>query len=163
MLTAERLREVLDYSIITGQFFWRVATSRRVRVGAVAGHRQRDGYVTIRVDGVLHQAHRLAVLHVTGVRPAGDVDHRNGVPGHDAWINLRDVPHHVNLQNQRRAQAHNRSSGLLGVTFDKAKGKFMAQCAAPGFSKFLGYFDSKDVAHAAYLAAKRVRHLGCEI
>lgn len=29
MLTAERLREVLDYSIVTGQFYWRVATSHR--------------------------------------------------------------------------------------------------------------------------------------
>jgi hypothetical protein len=61
-LTAQRLREVVDYNPETGEFRW-VAVSpyaHRVRIGDVAGTTNNQGYRMIRVDGSGRQAHRLA-------------------------------------------------------------------------------------------------------
>lgn len=90
-LTADRLREVLAYDAQTGAFTWRVTQSNRAKAGNTAGslHRQ-DGYVYIRVDGVLHKAHRLAWLHVHGAWPTAGVDHVNGDRGQNGIANLRE-------------------------------------------------------------------------
>lgn len=163
MLTADRLREVLSYDPIDGLFRWRIATSTCVKVGATAGSLSKVwGYIELRLDKRLHKAHRLAWLYMTGEWPIFEIDHRDTDRANNRWDNLRDVPHSVNQQNRRRAQA-NGSTGLLGVTFDKAKGKFMAQIRAPDRSKFVGYFDSAEVAHTAYVAAKREHHAGCTL
>lgn len=67
IVTAERLRDVLDYDADTGLFRWKARTSNRVRVGSVAGaHSHVLGYVMISIDGRLYKAHRLAWLHVHG-------------------------------------------------------------------------------------------------
>jgi hypothetical protein len=69
VLTAKRLREVLDYFPGTGEFRWKVRASNRTKIGAIAGSGHRDGYVSIRIDGVDHFAARLAVLWMTGSIP----------------------------------------------------------------------------------------------
>lgn len=164
MLTVERLHELLAYAPETGALTWRIAASRRVRVGSQAGYADKNGRRAIRIDGVLYLANRLIWLHVTGKWPEGVVDHRDLDPGNDIWTNLRDVTRLVNQQNRKGAQTNNKSCGLLGVTFDKRKGKFMAQIKSPTrASKFIGYFADAELAHAAYVAAKREFHEGCTV
>ena len=164
MLTVERLREVLSYDPETGVLTWRVATGRRARVGAQAGNADKQGRRTVRIDGVLYQANRLVWLHVTGFWPVGVVDHKDLNAANDAWANLRDVTRLVNQQNRKVAQANNQSAGLLGVTFDKRRGRFMAQIKSPTrASKFIGYFDTPELAHSAYVAEKRKFHEGCTL
>jgi hypothetical protein len=68
-LTAERLREVLDYNPETGVFTWKVRTSIRVVAGKVAGSVGKRGYLIIGVGGRNYYAHRLAWLHMTGEWP----------------------------------------------------------------------------------------------
>jgi hypothetical protein len=62
MITAERLREVLDYNPETGALVRPVSTNNRWRVGETAGYVHHSGYVYIRVDGRDYPAHRLAWL-----------------------------------------------------------------------------------------------------
>ena len=78
-LTAERLREVLDYDPDTGVFTRKVRTASSVKVGDVAGSLNGKGYIRIRVDGRLYFAHRLAWLYVHGEWPVDQVDHINGI------------------------------------------------------------------------------------
>lgn len=48
-LTAERLRELLDYDPATGVFRRRVSTSNRIKVGDISGTQNGKGYLCIRV------------------------------------------------------------------------------------------------------------------
>ena len=113
-LTAERLREVLDYGPDTGVFTWKIRTNSRVKVGDVAGALRPDGYIQISIDGRLHRAHRLAWLYVTGESPPDQIDHINGVRDDNRIANLRLATSAENKQNLRRAKSRNKT-GFLGV------------------------------------------------
>jgi hypothetical protein len=158
-LTAERLRELLHYDPATGVFTRRVALGRRSKVGDVVGSRTAEGYLDISVNGGRYRAHRLAWLYATGRWPAADVDHLNGNRADNRFSNLRDVSRAVNLQN-RHAPQRNNVSGLLGVAFDAARGKWAAHIKVDGRRRALGRFDTPEAAHAVYLAAKREHHQG---
>lgn len=159
-LTAEKLRELLNYDPTTGKFSWRVARSNIVKVGQEAGCICVYGYRVIRIDNKLFRANRLAWLHVYGEWPAHHVDHINGVRDDDRIANLRDVPRAVNMQNRRHAQRDNQS-GLLGVS--RKKGKWFARVKLDGKQTYLGTFETPELAHQAYLVAKRRMHVGCSI
>lgn len=131
----------------------------RVKVGDVAGGPDRNGHIRIYIDGRIYAAHRLAWLYMHGVWPAGDVDHKDGCPANNKFSNLRDVSKAINQQNQRRPHSHG-TTGFLGVTFHKAKGKFQAQIGTKGKHLYLGLFHTAELAHAAYLNAKRRIHEG---
>ena len=160
VLTAERLREVLDYCHDTGVFTWKIRTSNRVKVGDVSGSVDIKGYIVIGVDGFLHKAHRLAWLHVNGSWPTEQIDHVNGSKSDNRISNLRIATNAQNCQNQRSAQSHNKT-GLLGVS--PKNGKFVAQIRNNGKKQYLGYFPTPEEAHAAYLEAKREFHSHCTI
>lgn len=146
MLTADRLREVLDYDAGSGVFTRRTSGGGR-RAGDIAGGASYDGYTTISVDGTRYRAARLAWLWMTGAWPACDVDHIDRDRRNDAWSNLRAASRSENCANQPAR------SGLKGASFVSAKGKWKAQIRKSGKNTHIGYFDSEADAHAAYMAA----------
>ena len=161
ILTAERLREVLDYNAETGVFVWKVRTSNRVHIGMTAKRSHPGGYLQTRIDGKSYLNHRLAWLYTYGVWPHGDIDHINGRRSDNRLGNLRDVVRRINSQNQRRARVDNKSSGLLGVS--RNKNRWKARLVIDGEELHVGTFDSPEEAHAAYIEAKRRLHPGCSI
>ncbi|HVM91349.1 MAG TPA: HNH endonuclease [Terriglobales bacterium] len=163
VITQERLKELLFYDPDTGLFMWR-RDHFCAKEGMVAGSRAGKQYIRIRVDGKGYYAHRLAVLYMTGEMPPRsiDVDHIDLNGQNNRWLNLRCVPHALNLQNQREKGANrkNPSSRLLGVSWKKEKGKWVAVITVSGRQKHLGYFDDEHLAHTAYVTAKRSLHKG---
>lgn len=160
MLTAERLRELLYYDPETGVFMWLMRTNRRIQVGDVAGSFDKAaGYVHIRLDGKLYKAHRLAWLWVYGVWPVDQIDHINTVRHDNRIANLREASNQLNGENRRRVRSDNKS-GFLGVGFDTKTERLYARIQINGKSKHLGRFETPELAHAAYLAAKREHHKG---
>jgi hypothetical protein len=156
-----RLIELFDYDSLTGHFHWRGGRSG-VTPGMIAGNMNGDKYIQITIDQRPYMAHRLAWVYVEGVWPSGQIDHINGIRWDNRYSNLRDVPEVVNHQN-RQAKANN-YSGLLGVSWYANRQKWGASIKPPGAKrKHLGLFPTKEEAHAAYLAAKRVMHEGCTI
>ena len=160
ILTAERLREVLDYNPDTGVFVWKVRTSTRTHVGDVAGSRNSDGYLQIKIDRIRYKCHRLAWLYINGVWPTGEIDHVNCVRDDNRITNLRDVSRNVNMQNQLAAHSNN-VSGMLGVC-QRKKG-WQAELQYNGIRYYLGSYATPEQAHAAYFKAKRRLHSGCAI
>lgn len=166
LLSAERLRELIDYEPRLGVFQWKPRGWRqgsRCNDGRAPGSvSKQTGYLTIRVDRKLYQAHRLAWLHFHGEWPEHDIDHINGDRLDNRLANLRDVGNTVNRENMRRARA-DCAAGLLGVHFDKRRGTYFSSITAHGVQKYLGAFHSAESAHAAYVTAKRRLHIGCTI
>jgi HNH endonuclease len=92
-LTAERLRQVLDYCPDTGEFRWLVRLSYRGQAGEIAGaFNGPDGHRRIGIDGCSFSAARLAIFHVTGRYPKYEVRHLNGDPSDLRWENLKPRP-----------------------------------------------------------------------
>jgi hypothetical protein len=146
MLTAEGLRELMEYDPETGIFTWRAG----MRSGKAAGGSRSDGYCYVNV-GRRYFVHRLAFLYVYGRWPADDVDHIDGNPSNNAIANLREATRSQNHQNKRSRR--NTSSGLKGVTWQGRK--WVARIKRDGRNDYLGSFKTAEEAHAAYCAAAK--------
>ena len=162
-ITLDQLRVLLHYDPETGRFTWRVKTCRKVVPGAIAGYVRPEGYRIIRIDKRGYRANRLAWFYVTGAWPTGDVDHIDGNPRNDAFCNLRDVSTAGNIQNQKRAHARNKTGGLLGVSKLKSSKRWRARICTNGVQTVIGWFDTPEEAHQAYLEMKRQHHSTCTI
>jgi hypothetical protein len=152
-ITQDRLKSLLTYDPDTGEFRWRVQTSSRTPVGAVAGCADAYGYVVIRVDKVLHKAHRLAWLYVHGVWPDKNIDHVNQTPGDNRIANLRKADQHENNQNRRLQR--NSQSGVTGVSWNKTHNMWQARIHTRKKCVSLGFHKTKDAAILARAAAER--------
>ncbi|MBP8284818.1 MAG: HNH endonuclease [Chromatiaceae bacterium] len=160
-LTAEKVRELLDYDPETGVFTWRVAKGRKSK-GMPAGCIDHYGYVQIGIDGTHYKGHRIAWLIINGSWPSEHIDHLNGIRDDNRIANLRKASRSINMQNQRVPVKGN-TSGFLGVCWDNEKRSFLTQIRVKGKNKFLGRFADPSEAHAVYLDAKRRLHAGCTI
>ena len=164
-LTAQRLRELLSYDQLTGDFT-RVGASRPqsahyvdkaagfVKPGTVGNG---GGYVMVTVDGKAHRAHRLAWLYMTGDWPEADIDHRDGNRANNRWDNLRAATRSENIHNMG-LRARN-TSGRKGACYDAKRQKWLAQIVVNGKYIHLGRYETRDEAGDAYDAAAR-RHFG---
>lgn len=161
-ITYERLTELFNYDKDSGVFTRRVTTNNRAKAGSVAGSMARNGYLYVSIGRRKYIMHRLAWLYVTGEWPKNDIDHINGIRSDNRIANLRDVSRAENIQNTRAAKS-NSTSGLLGVTFDRARNKWAAAITTDGKITHLGRFDEKHEAHKSYIEAKRVLHKTCTI
>lgn len=112
-LTIERLKFLLSYDPATGLWTWvnKTSASSHMNPGDRAGCAAPEGYVRIRIDGYYYKAHRLAIFYMTGKWPPEHVDHRNRVPGADAFTNLRPATRGQNNTNRRTIA----KSNLKGV------------------------------------------------
>ena len=153
MITQQELKQLLVYNEFSGQFTWRIAPSKRVAAGAVAGSLHPSGHVYISVRRRLYAAHRLAWLYVFGQWPRKFVDHINGDAADNRLANLRLLTRTENLQAARKARADSRS-GLLGACYRKDVKKWQARIQRDKRSVSLGLFSSAEEAHIVYLMYK---------
>lgn len=159
-LTAQLLREVLNYDPETGLFTWANPPSRKVKRGTVAGSMQVQGYARVKLFKKEYLQHRLAWLYVHGSWPKHEIDHINGNRSDNRIRNLRDVPKAFNMQNRRAANRTNMSTGVLGVTYRPKEGVYAAKIGISGRRVSLGLFKTVRDAQAAYLEAKKSLHPG---
>lgn len=158
------LKERLHYDPETGVFTWLSCPGRPDLVGRPAGTAHPKNGVLIRLDGRVYRGARLAWFYVTGAWPDDLVDHRDGDPTNNRWLNLRAADWSINQQNQRRANSRNLWTPLLGVSFHRRSGKYEANITVTEGGrkrkKYLGLFPTDTEAHAAYVEAKRALHPG---
>lgn len=115
------------------------------------------------IDGTYYSAHRLAWFYMVGEWPDGEIDHINGEKSDNRFANFRDVPRSINQQNIRKSIGPNSENRLLGTSYNKRTGRWIAKIALNKKQYGLGYFDTMEEAHEVYLAAKRKMHPGCTI
>ena len=165
-LTIDFVRRALDYSPETGDFTWKVrpasdfATERAHRIYQVTFEGQpaftgkaKNGYRCTRLCGVLLYAHRTAFAIMMGAWPEAQVDHIDGDRENNRWCNLRPATQAINSCNS--AMRSDNSSGIVGVSFDGRRGRWVAQGRFGGRQFNLGRFASADEAVAARRAFER--------
>lgn len=150
LLTLDRLKATFHYDPDSGKFT-RLTSAGGANAGDEPGYIHDHGYRIISIAGVKYRAHRLAWFYMTGMWPKEDVDHKNTVPDDNRWSNLREATDAQNLQNIGMPK-HN-TSGLKGASWREDKQKWRASICSRKKWRHLGYFDTKEEAHAAYCAA----------
>lgn len=156
MITQARLKEVVSYDPETGVFTWH--NVRSDMHGKEAGWSDKYGYRHFQVDGKYYSAHRMAWLYVHGRMPSGHIDHIDRSTNNNRIANLRDVTPAQNLQNIEGPRPHNKSSGVLGVSWHKKGKRWRAMICVNRKQIHIGFFDSKEEAGKAYLLAKKQFH-----
>lgn len=154
VLSLEILKKNLKYSPDTGVFTWRKELTRNSYRGKPAGCIDSDtGYLVIRINNVLHYAHRLAWLYCHEEWPSEVIDHINHDRSDNRLQNLRVVNRQENSRNMV-LNAKN-TSGVTGVCFDRWAGRWKAYIAVDGRLLHLGRFDTKEEAITARNAANK--------
>lgn len=165
-LSAARLREVLHYDAETGIFTRKLRTAQRHQIGDRADFQiaagASTGYRRVSVDSERYLAHRVAWLYVHGEWPREFIDHVNGVRSDNRVANLRPATHRLNMENRRTPRADN-ACGFLGVVFHAPTEQWRARIQVKGKGRHIGLYPTPELAHAAYVAAKRTLHEGCTL
>ena len=147
-LTQDRAQTLLKYDPQTGHFTWREnRPGGRGKIGKRAGYMHHTGYRYVRLDGFTVIEHRLAWFYVYGFWPKNDLDHVNRVRHDNRIENLRETTRAENCQNQPVRKSN--KSGVTGVYFHKASGKWAVYISVNKKQLHLGVYDTLDEAVSA--------------
>lgn len=154
-LGAEWLRENMHYEPGTGEFWWKKPGFGRT-VGKRIGSRlwsKGKSYLTMKINGEVYYAHRVAWLHYYGEWPRGFVDHIDEDRTNNAIENLRLA---TPAQNAARRSTKRSIAPSRGV-FPHGIG-YVARIHFNGKRHYLGYFPTAAAAQAAYEAKAKEIH-----
>lgn len=166
-LTAEFIRQILDYDPETGVLTWKPRVPdmftdgghsaehtcslwNSKHAGKKAGKKHKEGYIEIWVNRVPYKAHRLAWVWMTGEWPVEQVDHENLDRSHNKWTNLRDATHGENMRNVRTKEGS--TSGHKNVTWSKSHRKWVVRVTFDGERNKV--FEAADLELAALVASE---------
>lgn len=151
----EILSNALSFDSSTGKFYWKIASGQS-SIGKIAGTPSKNGYLQIKYRGKKYLSHRLAWALHYGTWPTSAIDHVNGHGEDNRICNLRLASSVENGRNQKRCARN--TSGYKGVTEIKGRGlskPFRASIDDGTRYVHLGYFETAEKAHAAYMVAAK--------
>lgn len=163
-ISHEEVKRRYAYDANTGQLTFKIAPPNQSesRIGQEAGY-VRDckygKYRVVKFGNKAVYAHRLIWFFVHGKWPKGHIDHENGNKLDNRFINLREASRSQNGANRKQLKSN--TSGYKGVTkfvTKKQALKWKAQITFQQKVYYLGLFDTKEEAHAAYLEAAKELH-----
>jgi hypothetical protein len=100
-LNFNEISQFLEYEKESGKLRW-IKNFHYSRVGKVAGHQRKNGYVYVKLNGELHHAARLAWLLSHGsIDNTKQIDHINRIPSDNRLSNLRLVNGTENCINRK--------------------------------------------------------------
>jgi hypothetical protein len=142
--------DFLEFDFKNGEVYYKKSRGPRKagdRAGSVMKRADGKEYRSIRINGKLYREHRLlyCFFHKDSFMES-DIDHIDQNSLNNAIDNLRDVTRSENSRNQKKYSTN--TSGVTGVYFNKASGKWMAYITVDGKMKHLGYFETQKEAEA---------------
>lgn len=155
MITAEEVRELLDYDPETGVLTWVCPPKNHAeKIGRECGneHRCASGLVYRRMSllGKQYLVHRLVWLIHYGYWPELDIDHINGDGLDNRIKNLRLVDQSANSKNRKLYK--NNPHGIHGVY--RSGNKWRVKIRSGGKLNHVGSFDDFHVAVRERVAAE---------
>ena len=110
------------------------------KVGGVFRPRKGTPYLRVKFAGRSFLLHRVAWLLMTGGWPCGEVDHADGNGLNNVWANLRLASRAEQCRNVKAASTN--ATGVVGVSFHRATGKYTARGRSDGREVYLGLFST---------------------
>ena len=144
----------LHYNSETGVLIWSIG--RADRIGNIAGYVDSSGYRKVMVKGFNFRAHVLCWFIHHGKLPNGEIDHINGKKDDNRMDNLREATRSQNCMNMKLRSDN--ASGFKGVYWREHAKRFTANIWKDSKRKSLGYFDTAEQAHDAYVKASKEVH-----
>jgi len=151
------LNHFFDYCKTTGILKWKTPSSKKTKVGNIAGSSDGSGYIVVNLHGKHYPVHRIAWKIVYGRDPSNLIDHINENRSDNRISNLREAEHWQNLCN--RGKNSNNTSGIKNICFDKSKGLWMGSLARNRKTIFCKYSKNISVVEAALVEARKKHHL----
>lgn len=139
----EELLDRFDYDPNTGELRY-MRDVGPVKAGYVCGHKSKAGYFRVKINSVLHFAHRVIWKMVYGDDPDNEIDHANGDRADNRLCNLRTATRGENMMNRKRFK--NNISGIVGVHLRKDKNNWVSKININKKQIYLGYFPTKEEA-----------------
>ena len=153
--SVEYPRSCFSYDGETGELRWRERPDvplkcNRKWAGKLASSTTKRGYITVRINGIAYQSHRVIWKLSYGVDPDGgfDIDHIDGDRSNNRLNNLRLA---TRQQNAMNSQPYAR--GLPKGVSVLASGRYSACICVNYTNRHLGLFDTPEEAETVYLAA----------
>ena len=165
------LNELLEYNPMTGALVWRKRSEKWfASKGGVSAQANAErwnkryankpalssltnyGYLCGALVGFRVLAHRVVFAMHYGEWPKGQIDHINGDRFDNRICNLRDVSRAENAKNSKKPITN--TSGVIGVTWNRSRKKWVAQIKVDQKNQFLGHFDCKEDAATARAEAE---------
>ena len=148
--------EIFSYS--DGNLIWeRVNRNRYNKPGDIAGRlNPTNGYLYVKVNQEVRSVHNIIwEMHNGKVPDDMEIDHINHIRTDNRIENLRIVSHQQNAMNMSKTLRN--TSGVVGVSWCKMKGKWYAYIKKDGVMHNLGrYTNFEDAALARASAEKRL-------
>jgi hypothetical protein len=152
-ISHDEVRARFHYDPIEGKLYYRSSPSNRpMLIGSEAGYiRQTNGgeYRVVKIDGRHVYTHRLIWFYIFGEWPKGQIDHHNGNKLDNRITNFRVSTQSQNKSNCKKPRSN--TSGYKGVV--KYGLRWKAQITHQQKVIYLGLYDTREAAHAAYVAA----------
>lgn len=144
-LTQEELKKRLVYNTNTGEFFYNYSIGGKLKGNKVGT--LKDGYIYIRVAGVIYLAHRLAWLYIYGKFPISMLDHIDRNRSNNKISNLRESNYSQNGRNTNINKKN--TSGIKGVDYMKSLHKWRSRSVIQGIEHHIGVYSSIEDARIA--------------
>lgn len=149
-MTEHTIKDILAYHHNTGVFTWKVTRSPNAMQGTLAGSINNDGYVVINTGSRQLTAQRLAWYFTHGVWPSKPIVHINGKKDDNRIENLKEVSRSELSSSSNSGRKS--STGVKGVTYNKANDRYIAQISRNHVNMYIGSFKTLNEARLAYLA-----------
>ena len=149
-LRYEEVARLFTYDRETGVLYWRIRNRTTTRHKYVAGTYggAKDGYRRVGIKGKIYLEHRIIMMLCFGHIPENaEIDHINHVRNDNRLVNLRFVTHGENMRN--KSVSSKSTTGVTGVSFLKARKKYIAQIGVNRKLMYLGMFETLEEAAAA--------------
>ena len=148
-----KLNDLFDYC--DGELYWKVANSRRIKIGDKAGYIHSTGYRLLQLNGAKQKVHRAIFLMHHGYLPA-HIDHIDGNPLNNRVENLRPATRSQNLCNAKLFV--NSKSGVKGVSWHAVSKKWNVQIRLKNKFVYRKFFNDLELAELVAIEARDKYH-----
>jgi len=151
-LSQDLLHELFEYR--DGLLLWKRGRGG-MKVGDEAGYLTDNGYKVVSINKKDYRVHRVIFMLFNGSLQ-GDIDHIDGNRLNNKIENLRQATRSQNLYNTRISNRN--TSGVKGVSWDKARNKWDVRIRVKKAQITLGRFESIEEAKAVISKFRQEHH-----
>ncbi len=151
-LTKEKALEMFEYA--DGKLI-RKQNSSTAKAGDVAGSKESNGYLRVRIDNHKYLIHQVIFLMHYGYLPK-TIDHINRIKDDNRIENLREATVKQNSYNS--ALEVKSKSGIKNVQWIKHMDKWQVRMRLDKSNKVIGYFKDKELAELVAIEARSKYH-----